>query len=967
MGLDRGSRNVPLAIVGMACRLPGAPGLDAFWQLLVEGRSAVALLPADRFDRELYYDPRPGNRNQSYTDLGAIVSRGDVDDLPVSPGFARKTDITHRIMCQVASEAFRHAGLDPCDLPQRNTGVYVGHTIGSGLAGDAYHALGIEESLECLREPGVLDEFDSIQKQTLIEELTARVRSENSSERAGDPDLGSPMAAGLISKAFGLSGPFVSVNSACASSLQALVIAARALQRGAIDMALVGGASVCSRDWLVLFSQSTALSASGSRPFDHRADGLVVAEGYVALVVKTLEQAHADGSRIQAVIRGLGISTDGKGRSLWAPRSEGQVAAIRRAYRAGVDLADVGYIEAHATATQLGDATEIESLSEAFSGVLPAGKKIPIASVKANIGHALEAAGLAGVLKAVLCLQKGTIPGAINIDRLNPKIDWERAPFFVPQETIPWPDAAPGKPRRAGVNAFGIGGLNVHVVLDASCEVKAAPATRSRLAPSHSNEGIAVVGLGCVFPDCGANNVAAFRELLRSAREAIQLRTNGTSPSGGRFGLVDVRAGEREAIPGSRKDRFDYDWRRHRIPPKEIELADPLQFMALDAADQAIQDAGYHARSTPPERTGVVVGTEFTGDFDFRLQLALRLPHTQKLLREQLRSARISDARSADIVHAFAERWHARWPVLLDGTGSFSASSLAVRIVKSWNLMGGAAALDSGATSGMAALSASIDLLDAGDCDLMICGAAHRASNPAALAALERAGALSRTSPSRPFEYGGNGYVPGEGAVVLALKRLSDARRDNDRVHAVLHGISACYDQSRQAIANSLQTAITRAGWRPQDLAFVLCDACGVAPIDEPLVRGVIASQQGCARTEPLILGSVVRQIGHTGAASSLASLLAAILAVHEEDALNGVLGCESPLAPIVRNRAVVRCSKPRTPFRSSGSTDCVKSAVISQDRGLAYCALIEQAPAPQESLDLLRQPTAAIAASFSY
>ena len=216
--------------------------------------------------------------------------------------------------------------------------------------------------------------------------------------------------------------------------------------------------------------------------------------------------------------------------------------------------------------------------------------------------------------------------------------------------------------------------------------------------------------------------------------------------------------------------------------------------------------------------------------------------------------------------------------------------------------MGGAAALDSGATSGMAALSASIDLLDAGDCDLIVCGAAHCAGNPAALAALQRAGALSRTSPSQPFEFDGSGYVPGEGAVMLALKRLSDARRDDDRVHAVLHGVAACYDRSRQAIANSLQTAITRAGCRPQDLAFVLCDACGVAPIDEPLVRGVIASQQGCARTEPLILGSVVRQIGHTGAASSLASLLAAILALHEEDALSGALGCEFPLAALARN-----------------------------------------------------------------
>src|SRR5262249_41881918 len=161
--------------------------------------------------------------------------------------------------------------------------------------------------------------------------------------------------------------------------------------------------------------------------------------------------------------------------------------------------------------------------------------------------------------------------------------------------------------------------------------------------------------------------------------------------------------------PRARIDGFHYDWRRHRIPPKEIELADPLQFMVLDAADQALHDAGCDRREFDRSRTGVVVGTEFTGEFTRQLNVALRLPLTQRLLSELLIRSGISADRAAGIVKSFANAWHARWPVLQDNTGSFSASSLAVRIAKTWNLMGGAAALDSGSTSGMSALAAAVD------------------------------------------------------------------------------------------------------------------------------------------------------------------------------------------------------------------------------------------------------------------
>jgi len=933
-------RETPLAIVGMACRLPGADGLDAFWQMLVDGRSAVSDLPSDRFDRDLYYDAKAGVRNKSYTFRGAIVPHDHLDFAhdPVAPALAREADITHRIMCQVAADAFRHAGYDPCDLPERNTGVYIGHTIGSDRAGDIENVLGIEEAASCLRDLDALSEMDHSEKEALCRDLVAEVRRCGPQPDGDNSGLASHMVAGLISKAFGLNGPFMSVNAACASSLQALVLAGRALQRGQVDMALVGGASSCSRDWLILFSQATALSRTDSRPFDHRADGLIVAEAYVAVVVKTFDRALADGDPVCAVIRGMGISTDGKGKSLWAPRSEGQIAAIRRAYGRGVDIADVQYIEAHATATQLGDATEISSLREVFTGAAAPAAKIPIASVKANIGHALEAAGLVGVVKAALCMQKGIIPRAIHVETLNPKVDWANAPVYVPLQSIPWPEPAVGKPRRAGINAFGIGGLNVHVVLDGYSSHASVRSTAQQITVRHrDDEAIAIIGLGDVLP--GAPNVAAYWNLLQSGREPNRaLPAEPEQMRDGRL-LTSSRVTERRLRRGAFVDDFHYDWRRHHIAPKEIELADPLQFMVLDAADQALHDAGYDQKTFDRARTGVIVGTEFTGEFNRQLNVALRLPHTQKLLGRLLVAAGISTNDTAEIVKAFADAWHARWPVLQDNTGSFSASSLAVRIAKTWNLMGCAAALDSGPTSGMSALSAAVDLLICGDCDLMLCAGAQRDFGE--FRDTDR-GLPEQSQSHGPFDRQGTPFVPGEGAVVLLLKRLGDARRDGDRIHAIVRGIAARHDVVRHALSQSLNRAFDLARLPSNESAHVMSDACGVPEVDEDVVRAIVASEAVVHRTQPLQLGSVIGQIGHTGGASSLASLLAAVLALRTGVA-PGVVGFESPVPTLFRNRNVLDCRNQGIPLRNGCPGKAATSAVLSHGKGLAYCAVIER------------------------
>ncbi len=507
----RPSDNPPLAIIGMSCRMPGAENLDAFWHLLRSGGSGIGEIPPERLDRELYFHPEKGRLNKTYSAMGGLVAPRPLDRnvCPLTDQQIASADVAHLTLCEVAAQACRHAGLDPFDLPLRNTGVYVGHTAASPLAAQVAYRSNVVEMAHLLREVEPIGSLPAGEREELIRDVIAAVRSEQLGVPAGSNyELASLGAAKLISRGFGLTGPFLVVDAACASSLQALSIAAAALRQGRIDMAVVGGASYCKSDTLVLFSHAQSLSAKGSRPFDADADGLILAEGYVAIVVKTVARAVADGDRILAVIRGIGMSTDGRGKSLWAPRKEGQMLAIRRAYEPDLDVARLQYLEAHATSTQIGDATELQALAESLTGRLPEGQKIPIGSVKGNVGHTLEAAGMAGLVKTVLAMQNHVVPPAVNCRRLNPELDWSRAPFFIPTAELAWPAPTGGGPRRAAVNSFGIGGLNVHIVLDEFAETTSRGTTVSSPAPAvaatDDGDAVAIVGRGCLLPGAGA-------------------------------------------------------------------------------------------------------------------------------------------------------------------------------------------------------------------------------------------------------------------------------------------------------------------------------------------------------------------------------------------------------------------------------------------------------------------------------
>ena len=937
--------DTPLAIVGLACRLPEADNLDEFWKLLVAGRSAIRDLSEEKLPRALYFDPTKGVRGKSYSAIGGCVPPKPLasGELPLPEALQRRSDPGHLAFCQVALDACRQAGFDPRHMPLHRGGVYVGSTRGRSPVGDINLNTLIDHVAGWLRE---IPEFNAAlqqQSQSVVEEIIAAVRKTCAHRTAQfGPDTSAFLVASLVSQALGFDGPFQAINAACASSLIALAMAARALKLGHIDVAVVGGASHFNVDSLLLFSKAQSVSATGSRPFDESADGLATAEGYVALVLTTLQQAVERGFPIQAVIHGIGVASDGKGKSLWAPRKEGQILAVQRAYANSAEIAKLQFIEGHATSTQVGDATEISALSEAMLPHLPPGKKIPLGAVKGNIGHTLETAGLAGLAKTVLALQHGIVPPNINIERLNPKIDWDSAPFLIPTQPMPWPDVA-GQARRAAVNSFGIGGLNAHVVLD-QYQPTTRPVYVSRPQLTPDERAIAVVGYGAILP--GARTAEHLWKLLQSADDPKTEVPADRWQSALAHHPQHDQPGQTVCKFGGFITDFQYDWKKHKVPPKQVAQADPLQFMFLDAVDQALHSAGYLDKPFNRQRTGVLVGTESCSDFSVELQVGVRFRYLESLLKNALQQRSMSQENSDRICQLFADLLFQRYPALEDETGSFTSSSLAARITKTFDLMGGAAAVNAGDVSAAVVLQLCADTLLAGECDLMICLAGQRSLSLPVFETLSLRGELHAGTPQHLLDGRAQGFVPGEGVGVLLLKRLADARRDGDRILSIVRGIGdSRQNDPQQALTTAMRRAFEVANISPSDVALLQTTAVGQASRDVQESQAIQAVYGTSPRKQPLQLGSAASRFGHMGTAAGMASLLTASLALeHKQTAAEP--NCPQPAAHWSGHSIATSTS----PLSAQADGRMFAGVNVLQQGDLAYHILVERGqPIPTE------------------
>ncbi|MEH1784905.1 MAG: beta-ketoacyl synthase N-terminal-like domain-containing protein [Nostoc sp.] len=464
--INRQLQHNPIAIVGMASLLPKARNLREYWQNIVNKIDCITDVPSTHWSVEDYYDPNPRTtEDKTYCKRGGFLPEVDFNPMEfgIPPSILEVTDVSQLLSLVVAKEAMEDAGYgEKREFSRETVGVILGVAMAKQLGMPLSARLEYPIWEKALKSSGLSDE----DTQKIVEKIkSAYVKWDENAF----PGMLANVVAGRIANRLNFGGMNCVVDAACASSFGALKMAISELVEHRSDMMLTGGVDTDNTIMAYIsFSKTPAVSPSENvKPFDAKSDGMMLGEGIGMIVLKRLEDAERDNDKIYAVIKGIGTSSDGRYKSIYAPRKEGQVKALERAYEdAGFSPATVGLMEAHGTGTMAGDPTEFGSLKDFFDVHDEKKQHIALGSVKSQIGHTKAAAGAASLIKTALALHHKVLPPTINITEPNPKLNIKNSSFYLNTETRPWIRAEGEAPRRAGVSSFGFGGTNYHVVLE---------------------------------------------------------------------------------------------------------------------------------------------------------------------------------------------------------------------------------------------------------------------------------------------------------------------------------------------------------------------------------------------------------------------------------------------------------------------------------------------------------------------
>ena len=464
--------NRAIAIVGAGAVLPDAPNVAAFWNNVKRGRYSISDVDPRRWDPALYYDPDPAAPDKTYSKIGGWVREFVWDPmkwhLAIPPKVVDAMDGAQKWAIACTREALEDYGYPKRPLDANRTAVI----LGNAMAGEKHYLTSLRvyfpEYARELSESASFAALPAAVRANITRELHERIDTflPEITEDSMPGELANCIA-GRIANIFNFHGPNYVCDAACASAMAAISSAVEGLVENDFDVAITGGIDRnMGAPTFVKFCKIGALSATGTRPYAEGADGFVMGEGAAIFVLKRLADAERDGDKIYAVLRGMGGSSDGKGKGITAPNPVGQRFAIERAWQnAGLPPASATLMEGHGTSTRVGDVVEVQSMIEVLGGChLPAGS-IALGSVKSNVGHLKGAAGAAGLLKVALALRDKLLPPSVHCERPNPDIDFAHSPFHVNTELKPW-EMPPDGVRRAGLSAFGFGGTNFHAVLE---------------------------------------------------------------------------------------------------------------------------------------------------------------------------------------------------------------------------------------------------------------------------------------------------------------------------------------------------------------------------------------------------------------------------------------------------------------------------------------------------------------------
>ncbi len=828
------------AIIGISGLFPGSSTSEEFWDNLMAGKDLLSLANEEDFgaDPALFFHPDKGTVDKCYSTRGGYIRNFKFDP----KGF------------QTPAEKLKY--LDK--LYQWS--LYV--------AKEALHESGYLNNKKALKKCGVILgnlSFPTGQSHKMMSEIYAQTTQQVLSDLLEDDTINIPSTnhdfpnhqaldvapSKIVHEALGLGTTHYSLDAACATSLYAIKLACDELSTGKSDMMLAG--AVCASDQLFIhigFSIFHAYADEKSKfvPLDKDSGGLVSSEGAGMVVIKRLADAERDADNILAVICGIGLSNDGRGKFLLSPNPEGQKLAFERAYQQnGISPTDTSYLECHATGTPLGDVTELNSIADFFK---QHHSKPLLGSVKSNMGHLLTAAAMSGLHKVVLSMKEAVIPPNINLQKgLNADNNWIGEQEMITQATK-WEDAV----KQAAINSFGFGGTNAHMVVQNYVKNQAASVVHKKveLAP------MGIIGMDAHFGNCSNlddfyltiyDKKQHFRELPKERWKGLDQNKKLLKSFGFENGV---------APRGAYIEDFEIDLLRYKIQPAEAATLEPQQALILKVADQAIIDAGLKEG----QNVAVLIAMEseptihhYLARWDLTWQLDALRGNSDEADQDALKNDLLELSKNA-IYHREGKQTPSQHT-------SFVGNIMASRIAALWDFSGPAFTVSAGEHSAFKALEIAQNLLSAGEVDAVVVGAVDFSGGlEQVLFKNKKQPVNSKQKPSFGFNKNEEGYLIGEGAGAVVLKRSTDIQED-DKPYAIIDKIGAHLDLEEVALHELTDGRI------PYELPNNKCSSYPA-------------------------LGSIEANIGHTAAASGMASLIKTALCLHHKF-IPGIPNWEAP------------------------------------------------------------------------
>ena len=865
-----GQINDDIAVIGMGCVFPDAHDTDTFWQNILDKKYSIDEVPDSRWEKSLYYDPDPKAVDKSYTQIAGLVNDFQFDNerFGYTPAKASKLSRSQQMLLHAAYQAVENANLltDDNRIAEKcrhRTGVIVATCLGNEMASDLHFKYFFPEVKKYLRNTPEFNALSEPEQNKIIDQLRIKMSQGSVYEPVHGVTLN--MESARIAHHLGVFGTNYVVDAACATALSAIDCGIHELLSGTHDMVIAGGINTnMTPESFVGFCKMGTLSPTGSFPFDERADGFVLGEGSGVLVLKRLKDAVREKDPILGVIKGIASSSDGKGKGIAAPDKEGQILAFKRCHekiksKFSPDM--VQFIEAHGTGTTVGDAVEMDTLRQVYDQ----GSPIGVSTIKSQIGHLLGAAGMAGMIKTLLALNHKTLPPNGTFEKISSKIDMADSSLFVLEDSKPWEAPANG-PRMAAVSAYGFGGINFHAVVSEFNETDATLSRRIFTDLDHdpNDDRIVFSGIGVVLPK--ARNKDAFWDAMVSGKKAYHPMPSERLANEC-YAEEDENSGFRLPMMNNGiVDNFMLDPKTFKIPPSAMTYMDRAQLFGLDAAGQALEQAGIMDKLTTGNKIGVILGT-ISGTRNVESIIRTRIP---LLLRMIQSIPEVDENTLSAIASHVGDLLRKRYPAMNgDSIPGMLSNIVSARISKHYNIQGTNFVLDASCASATMALDVAVKNLRAGDLDAVVTGGVDTNLYPGVLLAFKRLGILAETEPSL-FDNKANGYVMGEGAACLVVTTYKYAKQNdmpilgelkclNLAASAPEHLLSPSENKYEKVISNDTGVFKTR---KP-DLAYL--DVFGVS---HPFLDLVEKQAIEKSLNHPVAYGNVKTEFGYFKAAN---------------------------------------------------------------------------------------------------